>query len=368
MTDKTAKKPLKKELEAMLEQSQTETTRAQQAYKSALERQKEICSERDHALASRDSALKAKEAAEKAMEEALNQANQKENNIDKVIKKKQEEVDEAIKLVAHSEVRADAAEKAVEAKNNEINTLATKLKDLENDNKFLLKQVGQQVRRPFRRALAFCAANAIIFAMIAVGVISLELSPASKKVVMEKIAKYAPMFYLAEKKPDPLQGVLFDRGMNGISIIGTPTTPYSNVTEPLCNWAEKNGFDSILFGKIRKWGGTEVLDTGSGHVPLNLILKKMRENGNVKAVSFAKNPDNITLPSPFVRTSKGNIQFWQSQKKVASFIPTFWNDEKQINFRSENFSGRIVNGKCSAKTGDGPSLEELYPVERPEVH
>lgn len=342
---------LKKELEQQLETTEIERDRVQQAYKTALEREKDLCIEIEQAKVDRHSALKAKEAAEKALEEALIQASEMVEN------------DGLIREVAQTKVSLDAVERKLAAKEKELEKLNSHLEGSENDNAALLRQISRHNPQPVKRILSLCAAVVLIFCFAVAGSVYLEFVPTIKEAVVGQVGKYIPAL-ASKEKFNPLAGVVFQKTSHEVDLIGSYNMPTSEVRDPIYHWVKENGYDSVLFGTIRKWGGEEVLDTGANHVPLKLIIKEMRNRGNKRSVSLAKNPDNITLPSPFRKTSRGDIQFWQTQKKYAAFIPAFWSKAKQINFQSENFSGTIYKGKAKIKTGK-PSLEEMYPIEGP---
>lgn len=342
---KKEKGPLKKELQAELELSKTETIRVQEAYKTALDREKDLCLEVEQAKVDRHSAVKELEKAEVALKEALALGEEKSG-----------EVNDFIELISQTEVKLDAANKRLASKTKEVERLTS---HSENPKPAIppevpLEEIGKS--RPLFRAFSLCGALALILCLALVGSIYLEVAPTAKEFIVSKISN---------REASLLAGVTFKNTPDGADLIGSYNNmPNRTVREPLLEWAKENKYDSLLFGTIQKWGGEEVLDTGANHVPLKLIIKKMREHGNKKAISFAKNPDNITLPSPFTKTSKGDIQFWQSRHKKAGFIPVFWGKKNQLNLKSENFSGTIYAEKATVKFSD-IKLETMYPVDAP---
>lgn len=354
------KEPLKQELIAQLELSKTETKRVQEAYKTALTREKELCLEIEQAKVDRNSALKVKEAAEEALKAAKESVERANRLSVEQLKKKDAEIDEFIELVAQTETNLDKAEKLNAAHQKEREKLTAQIVKLEKETASLQKRIGKNTiipvskPRPLFRVVSFCGGMAMILVLALAGSIYLEVAPTAREFIVSKISN----------QEDLLTGVAFNRTSDNVDIVSSYNMPLAAIREPISNWVSENGFDSVLFGTIRRWGGEEVLDTGANTVPLTLIVKEMRRRGSKKAISFAKNPDNIMLPSPFVKTSQGDIEFWQTRKKLASFIPTFWNDKKQVNFKSENFSGTIREGEAKIKTGDMP-LEEMYPVDEP---
>lgn len=343
------KKPLKQELEQMLEQSQTETLRVQDAYKTLLTREKDLCLEINQIKVDRDSAVKAKEAAEEALRNAKGNIERANRLRMEKLKEKDEEMILKLEVI-------DKAEKLNISYQKEREKLSTQIVKLEKDNVSLRKQIGKNTvlpvskPRPLFRVFSICGALALVLCFALVGTILLDLSPTVRKFI--------------SKVEAPLTGVTFNRTSDNVDVIGSHNMPLTNIREPISNWASENGYDSVLFGAIRRWDGKEVLDTGVNHVSLSLIIKEMRKRGDKKAISFAKNPDGITLPSPFVKSSQGDMQFWQTRKKLAGIIPSFWSDKKQVNFKSKNFHGTIREGEATIKVGDMP-VGEMYPIDEP---
>lgn len=341
---KKEKGPLKKELQAELELSKTETIRVQEAYKTALDREKDLCLELEQAKVDRHSAVKELEKAEVALKEALAMGEEKSG-----------EVDDFIKLISETEVKLDAANKRLASKTKEVERLTSQSENPKPaiPPEVLVERIDKP--RPLFRVFSFCGAIAIVLCLALVGSIYLEVAPTAKEFIVSKISN----------REDLLAGVTFKNNPDGADMIGAYNNmPNRTIREPLLKWAKENKYDSILFGTILKWGGEEVLDIGTGTVPLRLIVKQMRALGHKTAISFAKNPDNITLPNPFVKTSQGEIEFWQNRHKMAGFIPTFWNGKKQVKFKSSSFSGIIKSGKAKVKFSD-MTLETMYPVDAP---
>ncbi len=118
----------------------------------------------------------------------------------------------------------------------------------------------------------------------------------------------------------------------------------------IATWASTAGFDGVLFGTLIELNGKVELErSGEGafefsEIGIEHVVSKFKEMGCSNVLALVENKDNLTLPEIFTQTSEGNLEVYESRRKLAGIIPVFWGKEKkQLNIKSDNVYAYITS-------------------------
>jgi len=182
----------------------------------------------------------------------------------------------------------------------------------------------------------------------------LKTAAACSIVVFGVVAMIALYGYVGESD-FPLYFVKHDNGIttishnpNGPTIKSDGDVDVSNdVNVCITKWAEKAGFDSVLYGNVSKANEVIILsesDESGIFVTMDKLVEKLDTLGFYNTLALVNNPENIKLPKPFKVTSEGELKFYEGRRKVAGIVPVFWGKDKKVFYiSSDNIAGFITS-------------------------
>lgn len=246
--------------------------------------------------------------------------------------------------------------KSLESTTKELEMVKGKLLAAEKKIDLLKKEVTQfeeaatkPSKRGFFKKFALCVGAVIVGFILFVSV---------------------PYFNVAKESisiGNPLTGLMDFSDNSGIIVAAHSDNNNPVHYNSVAGWANKAVYDGILYGKLISWNGKVFLEgntagTAGTKIDMNLVIDKLKKLGCDNVIAMVDNPSNVILPFPFTFTSKGSLETYDSRRKVASYIPVYWGEERnQINIKSDNVYGTITQDTVKMKAGEF-KLSMVLPV------
>ncbi len=335
----------------------TARDRAQEAYTTALTREKELGVTLEELIVMRDTAASDLASLKESSDITLEELTTKHASVVKETNLKQIEINRLTN--------------ELDGASNEVNDLRETIKEADDDIILLnAKLNGRGKHLPARRRFGFRLPRFItipiamaIFCIIVLGAVYTYNHGTG--FLVNVYDNVATAIVKQTGSTDPLKGMLFVREEQGMLLVmdAYQETMPPDVYEPMMKWAKAAGFDCLIVGRIHDYGAPML----SGKYDLRIIAGRLEDMGIRRAIAIVDNPAEFELPSPISVSTIGPLNIYKGSMKLASFIPIPLPWTTVVKVTARNFNGTVDDGQFTAKI-EGFKMSVVVPVIVPEPH